>query len=235
MRANGPFMLDANPETIWKGGDWMSKEILVEKAMQAVIDGDEDAAVAMAEQVIAEGINPVEIINEGLTPGMTKVGDGFANEEIPLPGVLVAAEAMTKAIEILEPHIPKESASKSAGTVVIGTIEGDIHDIGKRIVATMLRVYGFEVHDLGRDVPADVFVQKAIEVNADIIGSSTLMTTTMVGQKQLEEKLVKAGIRDKVKTMIGGAAVNQEWANKIGADCYAEDANETTLKAKELI
>jgi len=121
------------------------------------------------------------------------------------------------------------------GTIVIGTIEGDIHDIGKRIVATMLRVYGFEVHDLGRDVPINDFIDKAKETDADIVGSSSLMTTTMSGQKILEEKLHKAGLRDKIKTMIGGAACTQEWANKIGADCYAEDANETVLKAKELL
>jgi trimethylamine corrinoid protein len=213
----------------------MSKEDLLKEARRAVIEGDEEAAAAMANKVIAEGINPVEIINEGLSPAMTEVGDGFANEEIPLPGVLVAAEAMTKAIEIMEPYIPKEEVAKTLGTVVIGTIEGDIHDIGKRIVATMLKVYGFEVHDLGRDVPIDVFIEKAKELKPDILGSSSLMTTTMGGQKILEEKLRAAGIRDSLKTMIGGAATTQEWANKIGCDCYAEDANDTVLKAKELI
>jgi trimethylamine corrinoid protein len=213
----------------------MSKEDLLKEARQAVVQGDEEAAEAMAKKVIEEGINPVEIINEGLSPAMTEVGDGFANEEIPLPGVLVAAEAMTKAIAIMEPHIPKEEVAESLGTVVIGTIEGDIHDIGKRIVATMLKVYGFEVHDLGRDVPIDEFVEKAKELKPDILGSSSLMTTTMGGQKILEEKLRGAGIRDNFKTMIGGAATTQEWADKIGCDCYAEDANDTVLKAKELI
>ena len=213
----------------------MSKEDLLKQARQAVMEGDEEAAEAMAHKVIAEGINPVEIINEGLSPAMTEVGDGFANEEIPLPGVLVAAEAMTRAIEIMEPHIAKEEVAETLGTVVIGTVEGDIHDIGKRIVATMLKVYGFEVHDLGRDVPIDVFVEKAKELKPDILGSSSLMTTTMGGQKILEEKLRAEGIRDNLKTMIGGAATTQEWANKIGCDCYAEDANDTVLKAKELI
>jgi trimethylamine corrinoid protein len=213
----------------------MSKEDLLKQAKQAIMEGDEEAAEAMAYKVIAEGINPVEIINEGLSPAMTEVGDGFANEEIPLPGVLVAAEAMTVAIKIMEPHIPKEEIATTLGTVVLGTVEGDIHDIGKRIVATMLNVYGFEVHDLGRDVPIDVFVEKAKELKPDILGSSSLMTTTMVGQKILEEKLREVGIRDNLKTMIGGAATTQEWADKIGCDCYAEDANDTVLKAKELI
>lgn len=213
----------------------MSKEALIKQAKQAVLDGDEVTAEAVAKQVIAQGINPVEIINEALTPAMTEVGDGFAREEIPLPGVLIAAEAMTTAIDIMEPHIPAEDVGEAKGTVVIGTIEGDIHDIGKRIVATMLRVYGYEVHDLGRDVPIDEFVEKVKEIKPDIVGSSSLMTTTMAGQKILEEKLRKEGLRDGLKTMVGGAATTQEWANKIGCDCYAEDANDTVLKVKELM
>lgn len=213
----------------------MSKEDLLKKSKQALLDGDEDMAAAVANQVLAEGISPLEIINEGFSAGMTEVGEGFAREEIPLPGVLVAAEAMTKAIEILEPHIPKDEVVEPLGRAVIGTVEGDIHDIGKRILCTILRVYGFEVTDLGRDVPINVFVEKTKELNADIVGSSALMTTTMIGQKLVEEELKKAGLRDKVKTMIGGAAATQDWADKIGADCYAEDANDAVPKAKELI
>jgi len=157
----------------------MSKEDVLKKAMNAVIDGDTDAALAAANQAIAEGINPVEVISEGLSVGMTKVGDLFNSEEISLPFVIVAADAMTQAIAVLEPHIPEENKGKKVGTVVMGTVEGDIHDIGKGIVAIMLKVYGFEVHDLGRDVPVQAFIDKANEVNADIIGSSTLMTTTL--------------------------------------------------------
>ena len=212
----------------------MSKEDLIKQAKEAVVSGDEDMAVDVANKVIAEGINPVDIINEGFTPGMTEVGDGFAKEEIPLPGVLVAAEAMTKAMEIMEPHIPKEEVAESRGTVVIGTVEGDVHDIGKRIVATMLRVSGFDVHDIGRDVPIGSFVEKAKEVNADIVGSSALMTFTMFGQEAIEAALKEAGIRDQVKTMIGGAATSQGWADKIGADASGEDVNDTVEKAKDL-
>lgn len=213
----------------------MSKEELIKKSKQALLDGDEEMAAEVAKQVLAEGVNPIEIINEGFSAGMTEVGEGFANEEIPLPGVLVAAEAMTNAIEILEPHIPKEQVATSLGRAVIGTVEGDIHDIGKRIMGTILRVYGFEVTDIGRDAPIEEFINKAKELNADIVGSSALMTTTMIGQKLIEEELKKAGIREKVKTMIGGAAATQDWANKIGADCYAEDANDAVPKAKELV
>lgn len=211
----------------------MSKEQIIKTAMNAVMDGDEDAAVAAAKQALAEGINPVEVISEGLSLGMTKVGDLFNKEEISLPFVIVAADAMTSAIAILEPHIPEEHKGEKLGTVIMGTVEGDIHDIGKGIVATMLRVYGFEVHDLGRDVPVQAFVDKAKEVNADIIGSSTLMTTTLPGQKLLQEAVQAAGL--KVKTMVGGAATNQQWADKIGATAYGENATDAVQKAKELI
>lgn len=211
----------------------MSKEEILGKAAQAVIDGDEDAAIAIAKKAIAEGVNPVDVIAKGLSVGMTKVGELFNNEEISLPFVIVAADAMTQAIEILEPHIPSESKGAKAGTVVIGTVEGDIHDIGKGIVATMLKVYGFEVHDLGRDVPVQAFIDKAKEVNADIIGSSTLMTTTLPGQKILQEAIMSAGL--KVKTMVGGAATNQQWADKIGADAYGENASNAVQLAKELV
>ena len=211
----------------------MSKEDVLKKAMNAVIDGDLDNAVAAANQAIAEGINPVEVISEGLSVGMTKVGDLFNNEELSLPFVIVAADAMTQAIDILEPHIPEEHKGEKMGTVIMGTVEGDIHDIGKGIVATMLKVYGFEVFDLGRDVPVQAFVDKAKEVNADIIGSSTLMTTTLPGQKALQEAIEAAGL--KVKTMVVGAATNQQWADKIGATAYGENASDAVQKAKELI
>lgn len=211
----------------------MGREEILKKAMNAVLDGDEDAAIAAANQAIAEGLDPVEVISEGLSLGMTKVGDLFNNEEISLPFVIVAADAMTKAIAILEPHIPEEHRGEKMGTVVVGTVEGDIHDIGKGIVATMLRVYGFEVYDLGRDVPVQAFIDKAKEVNADIIGSSTLMTTTLLGQKALQEAVQAAGLN--VKTMVGGAATNQQWANKIGATAYGENATDAVQKAKELI
>ena len=213
----------------------MTREELMKQAEQAIFDGDEEAAAAIANQTIAEGINPLDVINEGFTAGMTRVGDLFDREETTLPAVLVAAEAMTQAIEILGPHIPKESEVESKGTIVIGTIEGDIHEIGKRIVGTMLKVSGFEVVDLGRDVPVNVFVEKARDLNVDLVGSSSLMTTTMGGQKILEDELRKAGIRDQLKTIVGGAATTQTWADKIGADCYAEDSKDAVRKVAELI
>jgi len=213
----------------------MSREDIINESIRSVVDGDEDAAIKAANAIIAEGINPVEIISQGFAKGMIKVGDLFANEEYALPEVLLSADAMQSALDLLSPHIPREEVEKKLGTVVIGTVQGDIHDIGKRIVATMLEVYGFEVYDLGRDVPLENFIKKVTEVDADIVAASALMTTTMVAQKMLHEALQEAGIRDKVKLMVGGAAVTQEWADQIGADGYAEEVTEAVKKAKQLV
>ena len=210
----------------------MSRENIINEAIRSVIEGDEDTATKIANTVIAEGIDPVGIISEGFAQGMIKVGDLFANEQYALPEVLLSADAMQVALDLLAPHIPREEVEKKLGTVVIGTVQGDIHDIGKRIVATMLEVYGFEVHDLGRDVPIQNFIEKVREVNADIVAASALMTTTMVAQRLLHEALQEAGIRDKIKLMVGGAAVTQDWADQIGADGYAEEVTEAVKKAK---
>ena len=213
----------------------MSREDLISESIRSVIEGDEDAAITVANTIIAEGLNPIDVISQGFAKGMITVGDLFANEEYALPEVLLSADAMQSALDLLSPHIPREEVGKKWGTVVIGTVQGDIHDIGKRIVATMLEVYGFEVHDLGRDVPLENFIEKVVEVNADIVAASALMTTTMVAQKMLHEALQEAGIRDQVKLMVGGAAVTQEWADQIGADGYAEEVTEAVKKAKQLV
>ena len=213
----------------------MSKEDLIKAAVEAVIKGDEEAAVGVANKVIAEGINPIEIISEGFAKGMITVGDLFAKEEYALPQVLLSAGAMQDAMDVLDPHIPRQDVKQKMGVVVIGTVQGDIHEIGKRIVGTMLEVYGFEVHDLGADVPIEKFIEKAKELNADIVATSALMTTTMMSQKKLEEALQEAGLRDKVKTMVGGAAVTKEWADSIGANGYGQDVTEAVDAAKELV
>jgi corrinoid protein of di/trimethylamine methyltransferase len=213
----------------------VSKEELLEKAAQSIMDADEEAAVEIAKKSMAEGLNPLEVINEGFSKGIRKMGDLFDRGEVFLPTLIVASEAMVAAVKILEQALPQEERGVKLGTVVLGTIEGDVHDIGKGIVATMLRVYGFEVHDLGRDVPITTFVEKAKEVNANIVGSSALMTTTLVGQKTLEKALKDAGLREKVKTMVGGAVATEHWAAKIGADLYAETAGEAVIKLKEML
>jgi trimethylamine corrinoid protein len=213
----------------------MSRDDLIKAAIKAVVEGDDEAAVEVANKVIAEGLNPIDIIGEGFAEGMIKVGDLFAKEDYALPEVLLSADAMQKAMDLLYPHIPREDVKKKRGVVVIGTVEGDIHEIGKRIVATMLEVYGFEVHDLGCDVPIEKFIEKAKELKADIVASSALMTTTMVRQKKLEAALKEAGIRENVKTMVGGAAVTKEWADLIGADGYGQDVTEAVEAAKKLV
>lgn len=212
----------------------MGKEELFEKAAQSVVDANKAAAVEVARQALAEGIDPVDMINNGFSVGMSQCGELFDIGEMFLPELIVASDAMVEAVKILEQAMPIEQTSQKLGVAVVGTIEGDVHDIGKGIVATMLRVYGFEVHDLGRDVPIKAFVEKAKEVKANIVGSSALMTTTQVGQKALEQALKDAGLRDTVKTMVGGAVCTQRWADKIGSDLYAENATDAVTKLKEL-
>lgn len=212
----------------------MKKAEYMEKAAQHIIDANEEAAVQMAQEYLDEGLDPVEMIEKGLSEGIRKLGDLFDRGEVFLPHLIIASEAMTAAVKVLEQAMPADQVGKKLAKVVIGTVEGDVHDIGKGIVATMLRVYGFDVIDLGRDVPIATFVEKAKEADADVVGSSALMTTTQVGQKALEQALKDAGIRDKLTTMVGGAATTEHWAAKIGATFWAENAGDTVMKLKEI-
>lgn len=212
----------------------MNKVEWLEKAAQSILDADEEAAAEIAKKSLVDGMDPVDMIDDGFSEGLKKIGDLFDRGTVFLPTLIIASEAMTAAVKILEEALPKDKRDRKLGTVVLGTVQGDVHDIGKGIVATMLRVYGFEVHDLGRDVPIEAFVEKAKEVNADIVGSSALMTTTQIGQKKLEEALKVAGLRDKVKTMVGGAVATQHWASRIGADIYGETAIDTVARLKEI-
>ena len=212
----------------------MEKAEFMEKAGQYIIDANEEDAVKLAQAYLDEGHDPVEMIEKGLSEGIRKLGDLFDRGEVFLPHLIIASEAMTAAVKVLETALPADQVGKKLAKVVIGTVEGDVHDIGKGIVATMLRVYGFEVIDLGRDVPIATFVEKAKEADADVVGSSALMTTTQVGQKALEQALKDAGIRDKLTTMVGGAATTEHWAAKIGATFWAENAGDTVMKLKEI-
>ena len=211
----------------------MEKAEYMEKATQHIVDADEEAVEKLAREYLEDGFNPLEMIEKGLSEGIRKLGDLFDRGEIFLPHLIIASEAMTAAVKILEQAMPADQVGKKLAKVVLGTIEGDVHDIGKGIVATMLRVYGFEVIDLGRDVPIATFVEKAKEVGADVVGSSALMTTTMAGQKALEQALKDAGLRDNLITMLGGAATTEHWAAKIGANFWAESAGDTVMKLKE--
>lgn len=210
-----------------------SKEEIIAKAKDAITEFDDEIAAEVAEEALAAGIDPVELIEKGFTAGMQEVGQQFEQGKLFLPHVLAAAEAMNAGIEVIKPEMEKrKSQTKNLGTVVIGTIEGDIHSIGKDIVASMLNISGFKVVDLGRDVPIKKYVEAVKEYKPQVVASSALMTTTMVYQIQIEEQLKEAGVRDSVKTMVGGAPVTQDWADKIGADIYGESANDAVSKVK---
>lgn len=203
---------------------------------QTIIDGDPDAAVELARQALAEGIDPLEAVNKGYFPGMQVVGRDFGAGQLFLPDVVLAAEAMKKASAVLEPEMKKRGAQRqSLGRVVLGTVKGDVHEIGKSLVGTLLSANGFEVFDLGVDVPFEKFAEKAREVDADIVGVSALLTTTMTGQRNVIETLDGAGLRPKVKVMVGGAPVTRSWADEIGADGYSEDAIGAVDVAKALL
>ena len=215
----------------------MTKEDEILRSLSdAVLNFDSDAAADAARATVASNINLVKAIEEGLAKGLREVGDRFERGELWLPHLMLGAEAMEAAVKILAEHIPKEELeTTSRGTVVIGTVEGDIHDLGLRIVASMLRANGFKVHDLGCDTRSLNFIEKAKEVDADIIAASSLMTTTMPFMKDLIEALEAAGLRDRFKVLVGGGPVTEEWANEIGADGYGRDAAEAVRVAKELI
>lgn len=204
----------------------MSKEAVFEKAKQSIVEADEDLAMEALEEAEAEGLDLVELLSQGYSAGMKELGDLFGMGEIFLPELIFATEVMKAASAEIESKMDM-SEVKSAATLVIGTVEGDVHDIGKGIVASLVKTNGVEVIDLGREVPAQNFVDAAIEHNAQFVGSSALLTTTMTVQKDIEDALKEAGIRDKVKTMVGGAPVTGRWADKIGADQYCEDASDT--------
>jgi corrinoid protein of di/trimethylamine methyltransferase len=192
---------------------------------QSVIDGDSAAAAELATRALAAGVDPLAAIDEGYVPGINHVGEQFRCGEMYLPDMMLAARAMQKGIGILEPEMLARSARRRVlGRVVIGTAKGDIHEIGKNLVAMMLTASGFEVHDLGVDVAPERFVEKVREVDANVVGVSALLTTTMIGQRAVIAALVEAGLRDRVKVIVGGAPVTRAWADEIGADGYGEDA-----------
>ena len=213
----------------------MTQDLLKELA-QAVIELDDAQATDLAEQALQMGLEPIDVLEQGLAEGLRQIGQEFEAGERFIPELILAAEAMEAAVKVLEPEIARRGqARRVSGRVVIGTVQGDIHSIGKNIVAMMLRAFGFEVFDLGVDVPAEVFLNKAREVAADIIGVSALLTTTMARQRELVETLKQQGARNEFKVMIGGAPTNQQWADQIGADAYAAHATEAVRIAERLM
>jgi len=203
---------------------------------QSVIDGAPDTASVLAQAALQEGLHPLEIIDEGYVPAMEFVGEQYAQRKMFLPDMLASAEAMKAAMNVLEPELKRQGAERPVvGTVVLGTTKGDIHEIGKTLVGTLLTAHGFRVHDLGVDVSAEQFALKAREYGADLVGISALLTTTMRGQKTVIESLVREGLRSRVKVIVGGAPVTRQWAEEIGADGYGKDAVSAVALVKSLL
>ncbi|CEO88976.1 Trimethylamine corrinoid protein 1 [Syntrophaceticus schinkii] len=212
----------------------MTRDEVLVSAVDSILNCDEKAALEVAEEAIAEGFDPVDILAEGFSVGIRQVGDLFGRGEVFLPQLILSAEIMKKVGEVFDAVISRDSAEKK-GKMVIATVEGDVHDIGKGIVISLLRTQGIEVIDLGRDVPTNKIIETAVDVEADIIGTSALLSTTLEGQKKLEDELRKKGLRERFKTMVGGAPCTQRWADKIGADAFGEDAAEAVTKALYLL
>lgn len=213
----------------------MANDILA-AMRQSIIDGAPDTACSLAQQALAAGLAPIDAINNGYVPGMHDVGEQFAHGQMFLPDMMASAEAMRSAMAVLDPELRKLGTERPmAGVVLLGTTKGDIHEIGKILVGTMLTAHGFQVHDLGVDVAGEKFAAKVRELKADIVGVSALLTTTMRNQKSVVEAIEKDGLRSHVKIMVGGAPVTRRWAEEIGADGYAKDAMSAVTLAQELM
>jgi 5-methyltetrahydrofolate--homocysteine methyltransferase len=204
------------------------------KITQTLMEGDGGMLVTLVTEALEQGRTASEILNDELIAGMDLIGEKMGNGEMFIPEVLMTAHAMRGAVEVLKPHLG-EGESSSAGTIVIGTVKGDLHDIGKNLVVMMLESGGFKVIDLGVDVEPEVFVEAIKENEPDILGLSALLTTTMPMMKKTVESIDASGVRENLKIMIGGAPVNQEFADKIGADAYAPDAGSASRMAKSMV
>ncbi|RLE69165.1 MAG: cobalamin-binding protein [Thermoprotei archaeon] len=211
----------------------MSEEIL-EKIKNLMVDLEIDKVKEAVQEALNKNIPPLTIINKALSPAMEIIGEKYEKGEYYLAELVVAGDTFKEVMDILKPYLKKQTLKK-LGKVVIGTVRGDLHEIGKNIVATMLETAGFDVYDLGVDVPPEKFVEKAKEVDADIVALSALLTTTMIEMKNVIDEFKKAGLRDKVKIIVGGAPVTEEYAKKIGADAYGKDAVEAVKICKQLV
>jgi trimethylamine corrinoid protein len=207
---------------------------IYQEAVQAILDSDRAAAEDVATRALAAGLSPADIMQNGFVRGIAEIGELFDSGEVFLPELMMAADAMAGATEVTNAALMSAGgAAETKGTIVIGTVQGDVHDIGKAIVIAYLKANGYEVTDLGRDVAAATFIAKAKELSADVIGMSALLTTTMEEQKKVIKQLKDEGLP--FKTVVGGAPATQRWADQIGADAYAEDANDGVKKIDALL
>ena len=210
----------------------MANEGFYQEAVQAILDADRATAEDVATRALAAGLTPADIMQNGFVKGISEIGELFESGEVFLPELMMAADAMAGATEVTNAAL-EGGAAEAKGKIVIGTVQGDVHDIGKAIVIAYLKANGYEVTDLGRDVAAQTFISKAKELSADVIGMSALLTTTMEEQKKVIKALKDEGLH--FKTVVGGAPATQRWADQIGADAYAEDANDGVKKINALL
>jgi trimethylamine corrinoid protein len=214
----------------------MIEKTLIEEAKKKLIAQDKNGVIEITTRILRAGEDPLILMNEAFIPAINEVGNLFGRGQLFLPELMQAADAMKAVTDLVNEKLEGEKASiKGGGSILIATVKGDVHDIGKCIVVSLLRANGFTVYDLGRDVETDRIIEEAVKVNADIIGTSALLTTTMPRQKELEEALKSAGLRDRFITIVGGAPVTPRWAARIGADGYAEDAQDGVLKVRALL
>jgi corrinoid protein of di/trimethylamine methyltransferase len=207
---------------------------MLEKLKQAIVEGEDDEAIAGAEAALEAGVAPLEVLNQAIVAGIEEAGRLWNNNRYFLPDVILSAGAFREALEVVEPHLA-QGAGHGAGRVLFGVVAGDMHDLGKNIVTAMLTGAGFEIVDLGVDVPIQTFVDKVAELEPDVVGLGAYMTTTMLLMKDVIEGLSGNGLRDKVKVMIGGVPTSQEFADEIGADAWGKDALDAVAKARQLV
>jgi corrinoid protein of di/trimethylamine methyltransferase len=213
----------------------LTQEHFYKEISDAIVNLEKDKAIELANKAVNENMNLLDVIEKGYGDGIRRIGDLWEEGEFFLPELMLGGTIMQESMDVLLPKLKSSGKSISLGTVVIATIEGDIHSIGKTIVGTMLSANGFEVYDLGADVPAEKIIDTAIEKNADVIGVSALLTTTMFGQKKIIDILEEKGIRNKFKVIIGGAPVTQSWTEECQADGFAGSAVEAVMLVKNLL
>ena len=212
----------------------MDKDELIKIAHKTIVDADEEKAMKVIEESLASGIDIMEILKDGFAEGNREIGDLFESGKLSLPELIFSTEIMKKVLDVVETHTNIDQV-KVKGKVLIATVDGDVHEIGKGMVVSTMKSYGIDVIDIGREVPVETIIEKAQELQVDIIATSSLLTSTLKEQRKLEETLRKMGIRDKFKTMVGGAPCTLRWAKRIGADLYTEDAVEAAKKALMLL